>query len=161
MAWLRRLLRWLLRRRPEVQVVEPESRKYTEFSETMRCHLLANDRERKKLAACEFEIRAVDAVAQAANGMVTSVYPYANSVSVYAATPTFREGLPVLLKAFARRGWRIKKRNGQSDSGTISLILGHPHSERTIDLTVSSSSCKRVKVGVRTEKVDIYKTVCE
>lgn len=68
--------------------------------------------------------------------------------------------LKAVFAAFRKLGYEPGERPEKAEA-TFSTYFEHPAKEVRFWLSFSSTLCKRVKVGTKTQEVDIYEVVCE
>lgn len=64
-----------------------------------------------------------------------------------------------IFKAFRALGYISDKRPTEKES-QFTCYWNHPDSDMRIWLRFSSTVCKRIKIGTKMEKVDVYETRC-
>lgn len=72
-----------------------------------------------------------------------------------------RHVLNAVFGAFRRLGYEPSERPNEKPETSFTCRWRHPEKEAVFYFSFSSNKCTRVKVGTKTQEVDIYETICE
>jgi len=72
-----------------------------------------------------------------------------------------RHVLNAVFAAFRKLGYEPGTRPGKEPEPSFSTYFSHTEHDCKFWLSFTSSQCTRVKVGTKTQTIDVYETVCE
>jgi len=72
-----------------------------------------------------------------------------------------RHTLKAIYAAFRKLGYEPSDRPTKEHKPTFSCYWNHPVEDAKFWLYFTSNKCTRIKVGTKTEEVDVYEVVCE